>query len=104
MVGKVRTIERHLLRPMCVACGYDGALLRAGQVERCPRCRCNLGLRPARSYAEMEGLLDRSVALVDDSALNSRPERLMHRWVVFLFFALLGLLAIVYLVSAALAV
>ena len=104
MVGKVRTIDRRLLRRQCVACGYDGALLRGGQVHRCPRCRCDLRSRPARSYAEMEGLLGLPVTVEHPNPLERRQERLVHRWLAFLFFAMLGLLAILYLASAAFAV
>lgn len=104
MVGKVRTIDQRLLRRQCVACGYDGALLRGGHVHRCPRCRCDLQLRPARSYAEMEGLLGLPTMMDPAGPLDRRQERLVHRWLAFLFFALLGFLAILYLVSAAFAV
>ena len=53
----------------------------------------------------MEGLLGAPMT-VDQSTypLERRPDRLIHRWLAFLFFAMLGLLAILYLASAAFAV
>lgn len=102
MASQVRTFDRRLLTRRCVACGYDGPLLRGGAVLRCPGCRCNLQERPARSYAEMEGLLGLP-SLSDTGAaptpVESRLERSLQRWLAFLFFTMVGLIAIVYLAA-----
>ena len=63
MVSKVQTINRRLFTRRCLACGYDGALLQDGQAPRCARCGCDLRRRPARSYAEMEGLVGKPLTL-----------------------------------------
>ncbi|MHC4948327.1 MAG: hypothetical protein ACYTG1_08705 [Planctomycetota bacterium] len=104
MVGKVQTFDRRLLRRQCVACGYDGVLLRGGQVEYCPRCSCDLQERPPRSYAEMEGLLGHPLTIDAPLARQRREARFIHRWLAFLFVAMLGLIAILYLTAAAFAV
>lgn len=51
---------------------------------------------PALSQPRME--------LVEEHEHQSRGERLLHRWLAFLFIALLGMLAIAYLASAVMAV
>lgn len=101
MVGKVRTVNPDLFVRRCVACGYDGALLKGGQAERCARCGCDLRLRPARSYAEMEGLIGQPVTLDSPYLPERREQRLIQRWLAFLFFVMLGLLLMVYLFAAA---
>lgn len=101
MVGKVQTLNRRMFKRRCVACGYDGALLRGGSAERCARCGCDLQTRPARSYAEMEGLIGHPLTLDAPMSEPRRQERFIHRWLTFLFFAMLGFIAIVYLASAA---
>ena len=98
---KLKSLERDLFTRRCVACGYDGALLRGGLAERCARCGCDLRLRPARSYAEMEGLVGQPVTL-DSPQLHPRSEdRIIQRWLAFLFIVMLGLLLLVYLAAAA---
>lgn len=102
MVGKVKSLDHRLFARRCVCCGYDGELLRGGTAERCARCGCDLRIRPARSYAEMEGLIGQPLTLhapLDDDI--RRHERIIHRWLAFLFVAMIGLLAIVYLSAAA---
>jgi hypothetical protein len=93
----------------CVACGYDGALLRQGRAPRCAQCGCDLRERPARSYAEMEGLVGRPLILgpsyvparrLDDGARSM--QRAIQRWIAFLFFVLVGLTLLVGLIAAAL--
>lgn len=101
MVGKVRTVNPDLYVRRCVVCGYDGALLQNGRAERCARCGCDLHLRPARSYAEMEGLIGQPITLDSPPAPGSREQRLIQRWLAFLFFVMLGLLLMAYLVAAA---
>ena len=101
MVGKVRTVNPDLYVRRCVVCGYDGALLQNGRAERCARCGCDLRLRPARSYAEMEGLIGQPITLDSPSPPRYREQRLIQRWLAFLFFVVLGLLLMAYLVAAA---
>jgi hypothetical protein len=99
MLGKLKSVETRLLMRRCVNCGYDGALLRGGQASRCARCGCDLRKRPARSYAEMEGLVGHP--LQHEPATPKRgDEKLIHRWLTFLFVSMLGIMAIAYLISA----
>ena len=53
---RTSTIQRRHLVPRCVACGQEVAASRAMDV--CAGCGCDLADRPARSYAEMEGLVE----------------------------------------------
>mgnify|MGYP003576114485 CR=1 FL=1 len=103
----MHTLESRLLTLRCVGCGYDGSLLRGGKAPNCPRCGCDLQQRPPRSYAEMEGLLDPVEDLELDEEEFIRPrreERVIHRWLAFLFFAMMGLIVIACLTKAAFAV
>ena len=97
MSGNLQTLDRRLLTRRCVACGYDGDLLRGGRASQCARCGCNLRERPARSYAEMEGLLDETETV--DSTPDREPakERLIHRQIAFLFFSMLFVVIMVHL-------
>ncbi len=104
MVTKTGRTSEHLLTRRCVACGYDGALLRGGFAERCARCGCDLRKRPARSYAEMEGLRCHRAPSIDPSGADVADSRLRRRWLALSIVAMLGLVAILYLASAALAV
>jgi predicted RNA-binding Zn-ribbon protein involved in translation (DUF1610 family) len=55
-------------RKVCLACGFDGHAiqhLRYAEPFPCPSCGEDLGLRPPRSYAELEG--------IDDDAPILRP-------------------------------
>jgi hypothetical protein len=109
MLGKMKTIESRLLTLRCVGCGYDGSLLRGGMAPSCPRCGCDLRKRPARSYAEMEGLLEPVEDVdvdVDEFELirPRREDKVIHRWLAFLFFAMMGLIVIACLTKAAFAV
>ena len=52
--------EAYLNDRCCLTCGYRGRELQGRRgAERlvCPRCRQDLYARPARTYAEMEGLV-----------------------------------------------
>ncbi len=100
MLQKAKTLDPKLNVRRCVACGYDGALLRGGQAKICARCGCNLRQRPARSYAEMEGFLDQSLTLNQPLTQPNRDERFIHRWIVFLFLTALGFIAMLYLAAA----
>lgn len=102
MLQKTKTLDPKLYVHRCVACGYDGALLRGGQAEICARCGCNLRQRPARSYAEMEGFLGQPLTLDQPLAKPRRDERFIHRWIVFLFLTALGFIAMLYLAAATL--
>ena len=84
----------------CVACGYDGALLRGGHAEICARGGCNLPKRPARTYAEMEGLLGQPMTLDEPLSSPKRQERLIHCWLAFLFLTAIGFIALLYLATA----
>lgn len=88
----------------CVGCGYDGALLRGGQAERCARCGCDLAKRPPRSYAEMEGLVGQPVILDAPLTPDRRQERVLQRWIAFLFLAALFIILLCSLSIAALSV
>lgn len=103
MVERVKTLDRRLLRRQCVVCGYDGTLLKGGQVAHCPRCNCDLRDRPARSYAEMEGLLGQPLTIDAPNAQQPRQERMIHKWLAFLFVAFLGFITILLLTRAAFA-
>jgi hypothetical protein len=110
MSGRAGTLGSRLLTRRCVACGYDGALLRGGDAERCARCGCDLHARPARSYAEMEGFgkegISRDGVSLDgrsqDGLAPVRPAQpwpaagagSIHRWLAFLLMTV-ALLAVV---------
>lgn len=102
MVAKAKTLDHRLLARRCVACGYDGTLLRGGQAAVCPRCECDLQRRPAKSYAEMEGLVGPPVALHLPLYEPQQPATLIHRWLAFFFISMIGLIALLYLTAAAL--
>jgi hypothetical protein len=101
MTARTQTINHDLFVRRCVACGYDGALLRGGQAQRCARCGCDLRRRPARSYAEMEGLIGQPVTLEKPWRPGGREQRLIQRWLAFMFLVMCGLLVLVYLFAAA---
>ena len=100
MLSRTDTLDQRLLRRKCVACGYDGALLRDGMASRCARCGCDLRKRPARSYIEMEGFppLPPRTSRRHDPYVEAR---LVHRWVAFMFLVMFGLVMIIYLSAAA---
>ena len=95
-VTQIQTLDQRLCRRRCVACGYDGALLRNGFAPRCARCGCDLRKRPARSYIEMEALPARAVRRVHQPEPVLQP-RMAHRWSFFLLLMLGGLVVVVYL-------
>lgn len=98
------THDQDVMVRRCVACGYDGSLLRNGRAARCARCGCDLRLRPARSYAEMEGLLGDLGPIPAPASEQRRQERLLHRWLAFLFFSMLAMMIMLTLASAAFSV
>jgi len=107
MVGKVKHMDHHLLRRRCVCCGYDGPALRFAyqndEQAECPQCGCDFHGRPPRSYAEMEALLGQPVTINTPAMTVDRQQRLIHRWLAFMFVALIGIIALGYLAAAAMA-
>jgi hypothetical protein len=101
MVSNVRSINRELFVRQCVACGYDGWLLEGGQAEYCVSCGCDLQQRPARSYAEMEGLLGHPILAETPDAMAPIRAGFLQRWMVFIFFAMLGLMSLLVFAEAA---
>jgi hypothetical protein len=99
-MSKVQTFDRRLLTRRCLSCGYDGALLRGGLADHCARCGCDLRLRPARSYAEMEGLLGQPLTIDAPQQRPGRDERLVQKWLTFLFFSALLVMTLGCLVAS----
>lgn len=100
MSGNLRTLDRRMLVRRCVACGSEGAQLQGAVARRCARCGCDLRRRPPRSYAEMEGLLGLSAPPPEEISQQRGQERMLHRWLAFLFFTLLAMVAMMSLASA----
>ena len=84
---RTSTIQRRHLEPRCVACGQ--AVASAHLVETCRACGCDLQERPARSYAEMEGLVEAvpAEAAAGDPFLAWRRSLTLERWLLTLFTA-----------------
>ncbi|MFO0875237.1 MAG: hypothetical protein U0575_14870 [Phycisphaerales bacterium] len=78
MASPLRTSPARLHARRCVRCGYDGALLKGGRAPRCARCGCDLRARPARSYAEMEGLVP--APTTQRPAHRADEQRIIERW------------------------
>ena len=107
MVQRVKAANRDLFVRRCVECGYDGALLKGGRAERCALCGCDLRVRPARSYAEMEGFvgLPSSPDAVGSTFMIEGAgdgRHVFQRWLTFIFFVLAGFSLLIYLAEAAL--
>ncbi len=86
--GKGRPERDWLLTRLCPGCGYAGHELQARgdkAVYMCPCCATDLYARPARSYAEMEGIIDASPAPAVRTRLLSLDRlprgRRLWRWV-----------------------
>ncbi|MHC4208817.1 MAG: hypothetical protein ACYTE6_09285 [Planctomycetota bacterium] len=104
MLSRTRTLDQRLMRRRCVACGYDGSLLRNGFATRCAKCGCDLRKRPARSYVEMEGLSwGDQRRPVGPTGFDPEPH-VLSRWFAFLFLVMLMLVTIIALASATLPV
>jgi hypothetical protein len=101
MLSNTKTLDDRLLRRRCVACGYDGALLRNGFATLCAKCGCDLRKRPARSYVEMEGLPGIHRSRIGPTGVDPEPHAL-SRWLAFLFLVMLMLITIIALASATL--
>ncbi len=101
MMGKTKVLEARLRRRQCVACGYDGAMLRGGAAARCARCGCDLRRRPARSYMEMEGFRDITLPRQPWPKDDPVEARMLARWIAFLFVAMMGMVTLIYLSAAA---
>lgn len=100
MLQQATTIDARLRVRMCVACGYNGKLLRNGSAPRCARCGCDLRKRPARSYAEMEGLIHQPVTLDSPSINRQNNQRYFNKWILFLLIAAIGIFAMIQLTAA----
>lgn len=100
MAQKVRDLQSRLLRRRCVVCGYDGALLRNGAADHCPRCACDFVHRPPRSYAEMEGLIGQPIRVSGHRKKAITPDsRQIERWLLFAFLSILFVISIAALVA-----
>lgn len=110
MIGSPGTVDRRLLTRCCVRCGFDGPAVNRRAVSACPECGCDFAKRPPRSYAEMEGLLGSPVLTQPRRVVeieveqDDRNERVVYRWLAFMFISMVGLLAIAYLAAAVMAV
>ena len=103
MLSRTQILDPRLRRRRCLACGYDGALLRNGLAPRCARCGCDLHKRPARSYVEMEGLGGDPLPYRRLPGTEPEPPtRWLQRWVVFMFLVVFALMMVIYLSAAAL--
>ena len=93
----------HLGVRRCLACGYAGRFAQAAHTasaqgaDHCPRCGCDFHARPPKSYAEMEGLDDERRPVADPAALE---RRMLERWLLFLFLAVVVLVFLGTLVGA----
>jgi len=113
MNGKtVHLKSSHIYKRRCVACGYDGGLLHNGLAPRCARCSCDLSVRPAMSYAEMEGIIGESGSPGNPGEfvfhsnfmepLNSNHKsKLIERWLLFIFISMLMFFLLAVFASAA---
>lgn len=97
MASRVRTLPSRIHVRRCVSCGYDGALLKSGRAPRCARCGCDLRLRPARSYAEMEGIAPTPTAA--PSAVRSHEQRIIERWLLRSMVAAVAVIALAALLA-----
>ncbi len=101
MPVKVRRVNPELFVRRCVACGYDGALLKGGLAARCARCGCDLKARPPRSYAEMEGFIGQPITLDSPPGPELTHQSLIQRWLAFLFIVMLGFTVMAFLFASA---
>ncbi|MBT8484677.1 MAG: hypothetical protein HKO59_09025 [Phycisphaerales bacterium] len=100
MRSSTTLIGAHLHVRRCVACGYDGSYLGDLAADHCSQCGCDFRARPPRSYAEMEGLAGpggHAFATLDRCDTRGN----LQRWLVFIFFLLIGLFAVLSLFAAA---
>lgn len=64
--------------------------MRSPRQTHCPRCSCDFAVRPPKSYAEMEGIVEeeprarRSARLAGFQG-EQREWRLVERWLLFFF-------------------
>jgi len=72
--------------PRCVACGQEVPVAR--DADACAGCGCDLAERPARSYAEMEGLVEAvAEAALQDPFVAWRRTLTLERWLLTAFTA-----------------
>ncbi len=71
----------------CVGCGFS--VEAYGTYGSCQQCGCEFDLRPPRSYFEMEGLPPEVEAEAHTSSAfeDWREQRLVERWLWFIFSA-----------------
>lgn len=64
-------------------CGLAADSIEVLNRDQCPRCGCDLAARPARSYAEMEGLFDLPPnAVAVDGQARARADAASARWLL----------------------
>ena len=81
---RTSTIQARHLTPRCLDCG--AACHHPGPQDRCPGCGSDLRERPARSYAEMEGLVEVTPAPMRHDALREwRETQVLERWLLTAF-------------------
>ncbi|MBM4112862.1 MAG: hypothetical protein FJ253_05725 [Phycisphaerae bacterium] len=97
MPTPIRAIEPRHLAVRCVACGLS---MRDPSADRCPRCGIDLGERPPRSYAEMEGLLETTERPVVLRRAGWQERRLVERWIMVGFLSAMVIVAVIGIVLA----
>lgn len=79
---RTSTIQRRHLIPRCLACGQEQLAHR----PNCPGCGTDLEERPARSYAELEGLVEFDApAHPVDPFMAWRRQVTLERWLLTAF-------------------
>lgn len=96
---RTRTIERRHLVPRCLACGAEQVMQHAGGC--CAGCGEDLDARPARSYAEMEGLVEADSPEPASQAFARWRQRVtLERWVLTGFTAAVTLALLMHAVGS----
>ena len=89
-------------------------MTRAMDDSHCPQCGCDFTQRPARSYAELEGLMGHSLPILNETAAefadhwahktapadDSTTAQRIERWLLFIFVAFVLLFAVGALTAA----
>ncbi len=100
MLGRVKTSSASRLHARrCVQCGAESQTARGFRSASCPSCGCDFRQRPARSYAEMEGLIESRPAL--RRSAEELEATVIERWILVIFAgAILIVVAVSLLVRA----
>lgn len=100
MLGRVKTSSATRLHARrCVQCGGEAQNSPGFRSASCPRCGCDFRLRPARSYAEMEGLIETRPIL--RRGAEELEATVIERWILVIFAsAILIVVAVSLLVRA----